>query len=112
MSVIVKGMEMPKNCKECPFSDHQAWCLIPGEWRERYYCPDDDVSEHCPLVEIPTPHGRLIDADAIDYRNDAMHDGRGNLVVEDNFVSGIMWINDCINETKAIMEEEKDEVVS
>lgn len=52
MSLIIKGMEMPKNCKECPFSDHQAWCLIPGDWRERYYCPDDEVSEHCPLSEV------------------------------------------------------------
>ena len=54
---------MPKNCKECPFSDHEAWCLIPGDWRERYYCPDDERSDDCPLTEIPTPHGRLIDAD-------------------------------------------------
>lgn len=52
MSLIIKGMEMPKNCKDCPFSDHQAWCLIPGDWRERYYCPDDEVSEHCPLSEV------------------------------------------------------------
>lgn len=63
MSVIVKGMEMPKNCKDCPFSDHEAWCLIPGDWRERYYCPHDVVSEFCPLVEVEEPHGRLIDVD-------------------------------------------------
>ncbi len=65
MSVIVKGMEMPKNCKDCPLSDHEAWCLIPGSWRERYYCPDDERSNDCPLVEIPTPHGRLGDLDAL-----------------------------------------------
>ena len=52
MSVLIKGMEMPKNCQECPFSDHEAWCLIPGDWHKRYYCPDDEVSEHCPLTEI------------------------------------------------------------
>ena len=63
MSVLIKGVEMPNNCKECPFSDHEAWCLIPGDWRERYYCPDDERSEFCPLIEVPTPHGRLIDAD-------------------------------------------------
>ena len=54
MSVIVKGMEMPKNCKDCPFSDHEAWCLIPGDWRERYYCPNDERSEYCPLIEVET----------------------------------------------------------
>lgn len=66
MSVLIRGMEMPKNCKECPFSDHEAWCLLPGDWRERYYCPDDERSDDCPLIEIPTPHGRLIDADKLE----------------------------------------------
>mgnify|MGYP007122039505 CR=1 FL=1 len=65
MSVIVRGMEMPKNCKECPFSDHEAWCLLPGDWRERYYCPDDERSADCPLISIPKPHGRLGDLDAL-----------------------------------------------
>ena len=65
MSVIVKNMEMPKNCKDCPFSDHEAWCLIPGSWRERYYCPDDERSEYCPLIELP-PHGRLIDIKSVE----------------------------------------------
>lgn len=61
MSIIIKDMKMPKTCKECPFSDHEAWCLIPGDWRERYYMPEDERSEHCPLIELPS-HGRLIDA--------------------------------------------------
>ena len=65
MSILIKGMEMPKNCKDCPFSDHEAWCLIPGSWRERYYCPDDERSEHCPLIELP-PHGRLIDIKSVE----------------------------------------------
>ena len=65
MSILIQGMEMPKNCKECPFSDHEAWCLLPGDWRERYYCPDDERSDDCPLVDIPTPHGRLGDLDAL-----------------------------------------------
>ena len=46
-------IDMPKNCKDCPFSDHEAWCLIPGDTKERYYCPRNKVSEHCPLVELP-----------------------------------------------------------
>lgn len=64
MSILIRGMEMPKNCKDCPFSDHEAWCLIPGSWKERYYCPDDERSEYCPLVELP-PHGRLGDLDKL-----------------------------------------------
>lgn len=64
MSIMIKGMEMPKTCKECPFSDHEAWCLILGDWRERYYMPKDERSKYCPLIELP-PHGKLIDADRL-----------------------------------------------
>lgn len=68
MSIIVKGMKMPENCHECEFVD-----ILPT-------CPcnkmaDDDfwnnvslaVEGHkdCPLTEIPEPHGKLIDVDAL-----------------------------------------------
>ena len=51
MSVLVKGMEMPKNCGGCPL---RASCVhrIYLEYRPDY----------CPLIEIP-PHGSLIDMD-------------------------------------------------
>ena len=74
MSVLIKGMEMPKNCKECPFSDHEAWCLIPGDWRERYYCPDDERSDDCPLIEVP-PHGDLVDRTELLAEYDRQHKG-------------------------------------
>lgn len=44
MSILIKGAEMPKNCAEC-----------------RYSCKHYD----CPLVEIQSPHSRLIDADEL-----------------------------------------------
>ncbi len=64
MSIYIKDMEMPTSCKDCPFSDHQAWCLIPGDWHKRYYCPDNEVSADCPLIFIPS-HGDLIDRDKV-----------------------------------------------
>lgn len=61
MSVIVKGMEMPKNCWECSLSDIDddfgRCCLYSG-----IACLTIGRQDNCPLVEIPTPHGRLIDA--------------------------------------------------
>ena len=53
MSVIVKGMEMPNVCAYC-FIDSSECNLHSSVniWRERH--PD------CPLIDIPTPHGRLI----------------------------------------------------
>lgn len=65
MSVIIKGMKMPKSCDSCdliqfndeeleahcPLSPYYRWCGTPPDYRP----------EGCPLVELPTPHGRLID---------------------------------------------------
>lgn len=69
MSVLIKDMEMPESCYYCPFSEgswgssppHDKWCLISSK-----HMPVDGrgVQQNmvsCPLVEIPTPHGDLID---------------------------------------------------
>lgn len=59
MSVIVKGMEMPKNCTCCPIC-----CGLPYQHRdEKGRRPD------CPLVELP-PHGRLILENGEEYEID------------------------------------------
>lgn len=49
MSIIIKGMDMPKSCKDCPFNSDNAWCLVPGSWRDRYHIPQSGRSEVCPL---------------------------------------------------------------
>ena len=61
MIVIVKGMEMPKNCRTCPmlFDGHNyRWCNITGE-SLGIEETDNGRDEYCPLIELP-PHGRLI----------------------------------------------------
>lgn len=109
MSILIRGMAMPKNCAEC-----KMWCICEclNDFEDFesicYAVEDGDLirDKNCPLVEIPIPHGRLIDADKIDFRNDAMHDGTGNLVVADNFINGILWLNDCIDRTPTVIEAE------
>ena len=69
MSLLINGLNMPKNCLLCPC------CVGEGIGMGRqHYCQgiDDEscVSEtyrpkNCPLIEVPTPHGRLIDADRL-----------------------------------------------
>lgn len=72
MSVLIKGMEMPKNCNECKFGTwsnlHQTAACKRHDFEP---CFKDHSREYmekradfCPLVEVPVPHGRLIDADA------------------------------------------------
>ena len=94
MSVIVKGMDMPKrcfgtsydserderheHCEDCPCLDslmidtdtgqRYGWCNIEsvnGDEKPTRLLENDERPEWCPLIEVPTPHGRLIDADAL-----------------------------------------------
>ena len=71
MSVIVRGMEMPKNCSGCPLNYDQMACKVTGTrwWSDTMvlmgFDSDKERLYDCPLVEIPTPHGRLIDADEL-----------------------------------------------
>ena len=66
MSVLIKGMEMPETCSDC------EWSYYIGNGRamcKRVSMTDKtDImtkrrADFCPLIEVPTPHGRLIDAD-------------------------------------------------
>lgn len=73
MSILVKGLQKPKDCYSCPFA-HNGW---PDEWEMHCLLLDRQVGyfgkklkepKDCPIVEVPTPHGRLIDADKIPER--------------------------------------------
>jgi len=62
MSVIIKDMEVPQYCGAC----HVGFCKQIG--CELYIGFDDyATSRHpdCPISNIPTLHGRLIDADVL-----------------------------------------------
>ena len=73
MGVYIKGMEIPKSCYVCPFCDYvSARCDAvqgnPYTQESRYEKRDD----FCPLVPVPEPHGRLIDADALRDNNSSV----------------------------------------
>ena len=59
MSVLIKGVKMPETCSECYLREKNSCpilrCIVEGYYRPGF----------CPLVEVPSPHGRLIDADAL-----------------------------------------------
>ena len=67
MSVLIKGMEMPKRCLYCPFmiSRDNDDCILQSDEANAKFNSWDDMKASCPLVEIPTPHGRLGDADKL-----------------------------------------------
>lgn len=56
MSVIVKGMEMPNKCCECNIR-YEMFCPLLHR-----FIADEGRRHNCPLGDVPTPHGDLIDA--------------------------------------------------
>ena len=76
MSILIKGMEMPKHagvnedkdtvyrCIVIAHPDNSAELVIDTEFASPY--DNGHNVKRYPLVEIPTPHGRLIDADELE----------------------------------------------
>ena len=97
MSVLIKGMEMPKNCWLCPLS------ALYEKPREVLFCRINKeevlrqkIDGNCPLVPVP-PHGRLIDADCCnDYFYEHMSD--------DMMIAAM----NAINEMPTIIESENE----
>ena len=62
MSVLIKGMNMPENCLWCQFHGFAGYknesivCSLTGQSEEQL-----SNVPNCPIVEVPTPHGDLID---------------------------------------------------
>ena len=50
MSIIIKGMDMPKDCSYCILANKH----INGLCEAKYYCRLEADYEHCPLIEIVT----------------------------------------------------------
>ena len=64
MSVLIKGnVHLPRSCRDCPFN-YSGVCIASANCLKtksfmKARNPD------CPIIEIPTPHGRLIDAERL-----------------------------------------------
>lgn len=73
MSVLIKGMEMPTSCEECPLGDSlhcQVLPSVPALWAEYTNAiREKRLHSDCPLVSVP-PHGELIDLSTVN-----LHDG-------------------------------------
>lgn len=61
MGVYIKGMEMPFTCLTCDFHKCAAgvgdFCSRTKRRQFRF----KNRPDYCPLIEVPEPHGRLID---------------------------------------------------
>lgn len=110
MSILIKGMKMPKSCSDC-FAEQcigsDFGCGIIGFEDGNTTCFTRERRKDCPLVEVP-PHGRLIDADAL---MQSFHDEFDDEEVHD-FECGAYWfhgsvINHVINSPIIIPAEDE-----
>ena len=102
MGIYIKGRKyMPENCAMCPLchrnfdgNETRLACYALKKW-----CDENiDRLSDCPLVEVPEPHGRLIDADAL--VPDICHDWEGGRIPPD------YYSEECIREAPTVIEAE------
>ena len=114
MSILIKGMKMPDGCYNCPFfrivSAQKTITAIPLIQYTKAFClalKTEFLSEtniavrpsDCPLTEVP-PHGRLIDADALEKCGEIVKQDQGYY-----YVKGVAQTS--IYNAPTIIEEER-----
>ncbi len=113
MSVMIRGVEMPSGCNTCQLHvlcfDYYV-CRAKKLERGGYLDVDDEAiagRRHrcCPLVEIPTPHGRLIDADELSKKLERHRDMCGDIETQYGIDTAIR----ILNNTPTIIEAEVSE---
>ena len=95
---------MPTSCITCPLCECRNECAycevgdkyLSWDWDERLRSSRND---HCPLTEVP-PHGRLIDADAMNEKYGDWYTEEGT---EEGFIGALKYL---IAEQPIIIEAE------
>jgi hypothetical protein len=63
MSVLIKGLKMPKNCDACPMFYECRLCALTDDHAESIgWKTEEKRMPNCPLIELPD-HGDLVDRD-------------------------------------------------
>lgn len=96
MSIYIKGIEIPKSCDECFFYTENCGgiCRISN-------------GNGCPLVSVP-PHGRLIDADALEVAIQNEEESFADSVYEFGIADGMALIHTVVGDAPTIIEAEEE----
>ena len=85
----ITAKTMPETCAACPFylygmRNDTALCSLTGSDIPTNGPQDKGRAPDCPIIEVPVPHGRLIDADKIEKDIEHYHlsDGKFQYWVE------------------------------
>ena len=104
MSILIRGMKMPKNCETCEYQTKGA-CFALGVNKGTITIRrmGKERPDWCPLIEIPEKHGRLIDGDVLSFNLDGMM-----AVSPTGYIHGDT-VADMIGDAPTIIEAEGDE---
>lgn len=114
MSYIVPK-EIPNRCGRCPcfHAEHPMYCqAVKADKNKRIYAPyGEGRPDWCPLVEVPAPHGRLIDADALINELASEHVGGLEAIKKytgaDTWTSGLHTAWRTIDDADTVIEAEE-----
>ena len=96
MSVLIKGLEMPENCIECPLRKGtvcDAFQLI-----QPYTFKDDERAAFCPMTEVPEPKmGDKTNANKIyNYLKERIGDTVDDMKEFDAWFERMVWhVKEC-----------------
>ena len=123
MSVLIKGMKMPKSCSTCQMLEGDpadGICHAAGRWLDDdeywtwYVYPEGDIDDskpsNCPLIELPD-HGDLIDREkvvkALEYLISARLDWENAAKVEE--IRGLDAAICAVIDAKKVIPAERSE---
>ena len=111
--VLIKGMEMPRTCDMCwaldDYGDYPR-CRITEEQRGYNFPIREKRMDKCPLISVPTPHGKLIDAHELYSAiiDKGQRNERGKYRIGEYWELTGREIREVINAQPPIIEEEMD----
>ena len=100
MSFIVPGMEMPETCGRCRVKNAiecEKWKHIRSLALDRH--------KDCSLIPIPTPHGRLIDADELWVEINKICDRRDAGIITD--LTCVQQLLSAVRHAPTVIEAEE-----
>ena len=74
MGLYIKNLKMSEHCMDCPFmvSRDNDDCILQSAEANENFENWEQMKAGCPLIEIPEPHGRLGDLDALRDNNSSV----------------------------------------
>lgn len=100
MGVYIKGEKMPDTCINC-FKHNKCdrYHIEIIKTEDGDYMPQY-IADNCPLIEVKTPHGKLIDADA-------EYEALSEMKVEGEvFVTAVEFVKIEMEQAQTVIEAE------